>query len=212
MTPILALILWAPSTFDLRLQATPKPVVLNTVEDRVDGKEHIVLGTRFEIAVQPNLSATLTNGPFTSQGRTFGRPKTRSVDLTPQATLKGDGMARPPFMLSVPLPSRKVKAGDAWNATFVGPTPMPAGVKATYRALGASTVSGAPCVKIGMKVDTEAGGARITGGGEMAVRLSDGLVQTGSVNLLLVYHRPDQKTRQMTEFARVTVKARIARA
>lgn len=197
---------------DLRLRPTPKPVVLNATEDRIEGKVRTVLGTRFEIAVAPDLAASLTAGPFTVQGRTFGHPKTRSLALTPQATLRGDPMVRPPFLLSVPLPGHPVKLGDAWTATIVGPTPMPAGVKASYRAAGTTKIAGAPCLRVGIKIDDERGGARITGGGELAVRLADGLVQSGALSILMVYHRPDPATRKMVESARLTVKAKIARA
>jgi hypothetical protein len=89
---------------------------------------------------------------------------------------------------------------------------MPAGVKATFRVLGSSTVAGSKCVRVGIKLDTEFGGARITGGGEISVRLADGLDQSGSLDVLMVYHRPDQQTRKMIESARVTIKSTIARA
>ena len=212
MTPALALTLLAPQAFDVRLRPTRKPVVLNALEHRMTGKEHTVLGTRFEIDVRRNLKANLVIGPFTMQGRTFGRSKTRSIGLTPQATLLDDGMARPPFLLSVPLPRHPVKVGEAWTAVLVGPTPMPAGVKATFRALGLAKVVGPACLRIGVKLDTDISGTRITGGGVMLVRLDDGLVQTGSLNVLLVYQRADPVTRKMAESARVSVKAHIARA
>jgi hypothetical protein len=64
---------------------------------------------------------------------------------------------------------------------------------------------------VGIKLDTEYGGARITGGGEISVRLADGLDQAGSLDVLMVYHRPDQATRKIVESARVTIKAAIAR-
>jgi len=89
---------------------------------------------------------------------------------------------------------------------------MPAGVKAAFRVLGSSTIAGTPCIRVGIKLDTEFGGARITGGGEISVRSADGLDQSGSLNVLMVYHRPDQKTRKMIESARVTIKATITRA
>ena len=212
MTLALALTLLAPQTFDVRLRPTSKPVVLNALEHRTQGKWHTVLGTRFEIDVRRGLKANLVIGPFTTQGRTFGRSKTRSIGLTPQATLLDDGMARPPFLLSVPLPGHPVKVGEAWTAVLVGPTPMPAGVKATFRALGPAKIAGATCLRIGVKLDTDISGTRITGGGLMLVRMDDGLVQTGSLNVLLVYQRADPVTRKMAESARVSVKAHIARA
>jgi hypothetical protein len=186
--------------------------VFNTVEDRTEGKEHNVLGTRFEISVGQDLSSNFTMGPFSSAGRTFGHPKVRRFSLTPQGTLSGDPYGRPPFLLAVPLPGHAIKVGDSWTASIVGPTPMPAGVKATFRVLGSSTVAGSKCVRVGIKLDTEFGGARITGGGEISVRLADGLDQSGSLDVLMVYHRPDQQTRKMIESARVTIKSTIARA
>ena len=131
--------------------------------------------------------------------------------MTPQATLAGDRAGRPPFLLSVPLPGHPVKVGDAWSGTIVGPTPMPAGVKAAFRVLGTAKVGGATCVRISGKIATEIGGAQITGGGIWNVNLADGLVQSGSLNALLVYRRPDQVTRKMTENARVNLKATITR-
>jgi hypothetical protein len=201
----------AAQAIDLRLHPSSKPVVFNTVEDRTEGKEHTILGTRFELSVGPDLATDFTMGPFSSRGRTFGHPKLRRLSLTPQGTLRGDAFGRPPFLLSVPLPGRAVKAGETWTATIAGPTPMAAGVKATFQALGWTTVAGTKCARVGIKLDTEFGGARITGGGEISVRLSDGLDQAGSVDILMVYHRPDQKTRQMIESTRVKIKATIAR-
>jgi len=209
---VIAAIAMAAQAIDLRVRPSSKTVVFNTVEDRTEGKQHNVLGTRFEISVGQGLAANFTMGPFSSAGRTFGHPKTRQFALTPQGTLSGDPFGRPPFLLAVPLPGHAVKVGETWTASIVGPTPMPAGVKATFRVLGSSTVVGTKCVRVGIKLDTEFGGARITGAGEISVRLDDGLDQNGSLHVLMVYHRPDQRTRQMVESARVTIVATIARA
>ncbi len=209
---VVAAMAFSAQAIDLRVHPTPKAVVFNTVEDRTEGNTHSVLGTRFEISVGQDLAANFTMGPFSSAGRTFGHPKERHISLTPQGTLRGDPYGRAPFLLAVPLPGPGIKAGDTWTASIVGPTPMPAGVKAAFRVLGSSTVAGAKCVRVGIKLDTEYGGARITGGGEISVRLADGLDQSGSVNVLMVFHRPDRDTRKMIESARVTIKATIARA
>jgi len=209
---VIAAIAMAARAIDLRIRPSSKPVVFNTVEDRTEGKAHTVLGTRFEISVGQDLAANFTMGPFSSAGRTFGHPKVRQFSLTPQGTLLGDPYGRPPFLLAVPLPGRAIKVGETWTASIVGPTPMPAGVKAAFCVLGSSTVSGTKCVRVGIKLDTEFGGARITGGGEISVRLADGLDQSGSLNVLMVYHRPDQRTRQIVESARVKLVATIARA
>lgn len=208
---VIAAIAMAAQAIDLRIRPSSKPVVFNTVEDRTEGKQRAVLGTRFEISIGQDLSASFTMGPFSSAGRTFGHPKLRRLSLTPQGTLRGDPYGRPPFLLFVPLPGRSVKVGETWTASIVGPTPMPAGVKATFHALGLSSVAGTKCVRIGIKLETEYGGAHITGGGEISVRLADGLDQVGSLNVLMVYHRPDQRTREMIESARVSIKATIAR-
>ena len=209
---VIAAIAMAAQAIDLRIRPSSKAAVFNTVEDRTEGKEHSVLGTRFEISVGQDLAANFTMGPFSSAGRTFGHPKVRQFSLTPQGTMRGDAYGRPPFLLAVPLPGHAIKVGDTWMASIVGPTPMPAGVKAAFCVLGSSTVSGTKCVRVGIKLDTEFGGARITGGGEISVRLADGLDQGGSLNVLMVYHRPDQQTRKMIESARVTIKSTIARA
>ena len=208
----LAGMVMAAQSFDLRMRPISKPVVFETVEDRKDGKEHTVLGTRFELSVGQDLAANLTMGPYSSMGRTFGHPRTRRLSLTPQGTLRGDPYGRPPFLLSLPLPGHVIKVGDFWTASLVGPTPMPAGVKAAFHALGFTTMAGAKCMRVGIRLDTEFGGARITGKGEIAVRLADGLDQKGSLDVLMVYHRPDQRTHQIVESARVTIAATIRRA
>ncbi len=211
MTSFLVLALIGAPPTDLRLHATAKPVVLNALEVRTEGGKVTTLGTRFEFAVGNNLEASLKTGPFTSQGHTFGHPKVRNFELTPQATLRRDGLARPPFLLSVPLSAHSVKAGETWTGVIVGPTPMPAGVKATFKAVGPGRVAGVPCLRVQVSFNTELGGAQITGGGMSNVRLDDGVVQTGSLNALLVYHRPNPVTRKMEESARVSVKATISR-
>jgi hypothetical protein len=212
LASVLTLLAGGPQTYDLRLRATGKPVVWNVLEDRVEGKVRTALGTKVQLVASSGGSATLTLGPFTSQGRTFGRPKARSISLTPQATLAGDALGRPPFLLSVPLPGHAVKVGDAWTGAIVGPTPMPAGVKATFRVVGTAKVGGAACAKVTAKIDTVLSGAQITGTGGWTVRLDDGLVQMGSLTTLMVYHRPDQVTHKMTELARVQIKGTIARS
>ena len=207
----LAVLVGSPQTFDLRLHPSGKPVTWNILEDRVEGKVHTSLGTKVQL-VATGTSASLTLGPFTSQGRTFGRPKVRSVALTPQATLAGDGIGRPPFLMSIPLPGRKVKVGDTWTGVIVGPTPMPAGVKMTFRVAGVAVYGAVSWLRVSGNISTELGGAKITGTGTWNVKLADGLVQNGSLNALLIYLRPDPVTRKMTENARVRVKATSTRS
>lgn len=206
MTALIALLAAGPQTFSLRYHPRGAPVAWKVIENRLEGKTRNTLETHLRLT-----GSTLTVGPFSSGGRTFGRPKDRMISITPQATLAGDGFGRPPFLLSVPLPSQPVKMGDTWTGVIVGPTPMPAGTKVVFRVVGPAKVAGSPCVRVRGKIDADLSGAKITGGGEWSVRLDDGLVQSGSLNALLVYRRPDPVTRKITESARVNVEATISR-
>jgi len=207
------LFLYAAQAFDLRVHLSARPpIVFNAVEDRTEGSSHTTLGTRFEVQPSSATSVSVSTGPYTSQGRTFGHQKSHVVTLTPQGTVASDSYKRPPFMLSVPLPGRSVKVGDSWSSVIVGPTPMPAGVTATFKVLGPANIAGVSCARIGTKINWESGGTKVTGDGEQSVSLADGLVQKGGLNVVVTFRRPDPVTHVMKVNATVSVKATIVRA
>jgi|GEM_PF-6920630 len=207
------LFLYATQAFDLRVHLSARPpIVFNAMEERTEGSSHTTLGTHFEVQPSSATSVSVSTGPYNSQGRTFGHKKTHVATLTPQGTVAGDNFKRPPFMLSVPLPGRAVKAGETWSGVVVGPTPMPAGVTATFKVLGSTNIAGASCARIGTKINWEQGGTKVTGDGEFSVSLADGLVEKGGLSVVVEFRRPDPVTHVMKVNATAKVKASIARS
>jgi hypothetical protein len=185
--------------------ATAKYAV--TVESRelagADGKQtsQFTIKTPIEVAVQSRkgdlLSLRVVSGPIVARGRSVGRAKISDL------TMSGDVGARPPAMFWVLLPKAGVMPGKSWVAGFNGPSPLPAGLTATYRFASVVSVGGKRLACLEVKVTAKTA-CSVAGVGKLYVRLSDGVVDHGQMKFTLSYERPDPQNR-----SRMVVNSRV---
>lgn len=136
---------------------------------------------------------SVTSGPLFARGRSVGRARVY------EASLDGGVDQRPPALLWVLIPRSGVSVGQTWSASLNGPTPLPAGLRATYKYVG---VSGR-LARIAMTVAGKAA-CTVRGSGTLYVRLSDGVLESGQATFNIAYERAENNAAR-----RITVNSHV---
>lgn len=155
--------------------------------------------------------AQLESGPLEIGGRRVGRSQRSDLTMTSTGQLSSDPFKRPFAALMPILPSQPLRQGTRWTATLWGPAPTPGGVQAQYVVRALSTLDGHRVAEVAMTVNSTEG-TRVTGTGTYFVRLDDGLVQRGTVRLIVEFLRAASATdRTMSVSSRTRLHATIRR-
>ena len=141
-----------------------------------------------EIRVGASHTLGIVSGPLVARGRSVGRSRRSLVSVDGGGGSRGQA----PAQLFVVYPKDGVTPGQTWKAGFFGPSPLFAGLQATYKFV--QVTPDKRFARIDLKVEGS-GAGRVRGSGTLYVRFKDGYLDHGTAKFDISYLRPDMKDR-----------------
>ncbi len=133
---------------------------------------------------------TVRIGPMRVSGRAVGRAQTRRMP--------GDRPLRAPFC--VPMPPKGVQRGQTWTGDLPTYPPLPAGMRAAFRAQSVSPRG------IALRVEASSGPTK--GSGSLTVR-PNGIPISGELGFETVYRKPSPDPKGAASTTKVLHRVRI---
>ncbi|HLO98245.1 MAG TPA: hypothetical protein VK171_06595 [Fimbriimonas sp.] len=127
-------------------------------------------------------------GPVEVAGKSVGRAREREYDVDGSFSRKGVGVT--PF--AIVLPASGIKPGQSWSGPLASVSPLPAGMKTTYKFEKITAVRGTTCAQIKVSVKST-GSSTVTGTGTVFLKTGNGFLSHGDLKFEISFVRPDPK-------------------